>query len=129
LFLLNTCEWGFIYVCLSVCVYVYVVCAIKCVPDLQYQYTHKYIYLSSMHIFIYRERTDCISGYAWGVYRRQERERVLDSENYWNIAYMYEDNITQCTVSCLIIGEQGDRERVIEGVNLIKTWYIHVWSA
>jgi hypothetical protein len=28
--------------------------------------------------------------------------------------------------SCWIIREQGDR--VIEGVNLINVWYIHVWN-
>jgi hypothetical protein len=28
---------------------------------------------------------------------------------------VYEDNITECTVSCWIIGEQGYRERVNNG--------------
>jgi hypothetical protein len=44
-----------------------------------------------------------------------EEKRMLESEKYWNTASVYEDNITQCTVSCWITGEQGDRVRIMGG--------------
>jgi hypothetical protein len=45
--------------------------------------------------------------------------RMLESGKHWNITSVNEDNITQCTVSCSIIGEQDDRERVRNGEGVI----------
>jgi hypothetical protein len=40
---------------------------------------------------------------------------MLESKKYWNIESVHKDNITQCTVSCWIIGEQGNKVRVVMG--------------
>jgi hypothetical protein len=39
------------------------------------------------------------------------------------IASVCEDSKAKCTESCWIIGEQGDRERTINGRELIWLWY------
>jgi hypothetical protein len=42
------------------------------------------------------------------------------------ITSVYEDGIMKSTESCGVIGERGiEKERVIEGVNLINIQYIH----
>jgi hypothetical protein len=41
------------------------------------------------------------------------------------IVSVYEKGKTTCTESCGIIKKQGNREKVIEGVNLIKIQYMH----
>jgi hypothetical protein len=42
-------------------------------------------------------------------------KRILENEKYWNLASVYEGNIMQCTVSCWMLGEHGERERVSNG--------------
>jgi hypothetical protein len=48
-------------------------------------------------------------------------------------ASVYEDNVMKLIDSCQIVRQQGNRERVsnkvIEGVNIIKIQYMHVWNA
>jgi hypothetical protein len=70
-----------------------------------------------MNIHTERERQQhCIWGSIWKNYGEVgEGKRMLENEKCWNIASVYEDNVTQCTVIVKfhwIIGEQGARERV-----------------
>jgi hypothetical protein len=85
-----------------------------------------------MHEWSYTERENMIIlmglvwGEPWGGMRGQKN---LQSEKYWDIVSVHEDNKTQCTVSYWTIGEQGDRERVSNGGgNLIKAPYMHIWN-
>jgi hypothetical protein len=52
------------------------------------------------------------------------REKGKENDREWKIlkceASVFENSITLCSVTCWGIGEQCDREKVIEGVNLIK---------
>jgi hypothetical protein len=49
---------------------------------------------------------------------------MLEKQKYWNNLSKYEYNIAERTVSCWILGEHGNRERVSNGeANLIKAQY------
>jgi hypothetical protein len=56
-----------------------------------------------------------------GTMGRWEKERMLESEKYWNIVSVCKDNTMQYTINYWIIEEQYNREKVNNrGVNLIK---------
>jgi hypothetical protein len=69
--------------------------------------------------------TVCLRG-PWG---GREGKRMIEWITLKYIASVHEDDIAKCTVSCRIVGEQGDRESISNrGVNMIKAQYIHVWN-
>jgi hypothetical protein len=59
----------------------------------------------------------------------REVKTMLDIEKYWNNPSIYEYNIMDCTVSCWILGEHGDREWVVtEGLIWLKhNIYIYIY--
>jgi hypothetical protein len=53
-----------------------------------------HILYTNIYIYMHREN-DCVSMSEGTI--GEEGKTILESEKYWNIASMYEDNITQCT--------------------------------
>jgi hypothetical protein len=87
-------------------------------------------YIIFMHICIkWRREQDCISESVWEHYGMWEKERRMLGSEKWNIPSICENNITQCTLSCWIIGNRVKEKVSNWEVNLIKVWYVLIWNA
>jgi hypothetical protein len=89
-----------------------------------WSFIHVYI-----HIYSERENRIVLVSLSEGLRGTVEGKKMLENENHWNSPYIYECNIMYYIVSCQILGEHGDGERVSNGeVNLIEAWYVQGWS-